>query len=133
MTAPQQDSYEAGVEVMRQLFGRKPDRAHLPEEVFDTAIRHVYGSVWTRPALSLQERSMLTIAALVAQGSIAELELHLYGAKNLGIPREKLEELVHHVAYYCGFPNAMHGFRGIEKVFSRGSKSVGDSAKAADA
>ena len=123
MTTPT-DPHAAGIEVMRQLFGRKPDRAHLPQEVFDTAIAHVYGSVWTRPALSLQERSMLTVAALVAQGSISELELHLYGAKNLGIPREKLEELVHHVAYYCGFPNAMHGFRGIEKVFARGGKGA---------
>jgi 4-carboxymuconolactone decarboxylase len=122
------DRYEAGVEVMRRLFGRKPDRAHLPEHVFDSAIEHVYGGVWTRPGLTLQERSLFTVTALVASGSQAELELHLLGARNLGVPREKAEELMLHLAQYCGWPCAMQGFRAIQRVYDR-SRAEDPSAK----
>ncbi len=115
---PNPESHEAGVDVMRQLFGRKPDRAHLPEDIFDKAIESVYGEVWTRPGLSLQERSMITVAVLVAQGNSAELGLHVMGAKNLGLEREKLEEMMLQIACYCGWPSAMQGFKAIERVFA---------------
>lgn len=117
-------SHEAGVEVMRQLFGRKPDRAHLPQEVFDDVVTRIYGEVWTRPALSLPERSVLTVTVLVAQGKQAELELHLLGAKNQGLSRTKAEEIMHHLAYYCGWPAAMQGFRAIERVYAKPAKDT---------
>jgi alkylhydroperoxidase/carboxymuconolactone decarboxylase family protein YurZ len=113
------NSHDAGVEVMCRLFGRKPDRAHLPEQVFEDVIGSVYGDVWTRPGLTLQERSLFTVTSLVAQGRSAELELHVLGARNLGVPREKLEELMIHLAVYCGWPSAMQGFRAIQRVYDK--------------
>lgn len=112
------DLYEAGLAVMRRLWGRKPDRSYIPEAFFDQTIERVYGELWNRPALSLEERSMLTVALLAAQGKAVELDLHVLGAKNLGLPREKVEEIMNHVAYYCGWPTALQGFKAIDKAWA---------------
>ena len=111
------NALQAGLGVMRKLFGRKPDKGALPEEFFDLTISHVYGQVWTRPGLTMEERSIITVAVLTAQGTVPELETHLKGARHLGIAREKIDELMIHVAHYAGWPVALQGFRCIERVY----------------
>lgn len=110
--------HEAGVQVMQRLFGRKPDRAYVPEEFFDYTIERVYGGLWGRPGLSIEERSLITVAVLAMQGKSTELELHLRGAKRLGISRERVEEVMNHLAHYCGWPTALQGFKSVHRVFS---------------
>lgn len=108
---------QAGLDVARKLFGRKPDKGALSDDFFEMTISHVYGRVWTRPGLTMEERSMLTVAVLTAQGAVPELETHLKGAKHLGIGREKIDEVVIHVGQYAGWPVALQGFRSIERVY----------------
>jgi len=111
-------NHAAGVAIMTKLFGRKPDRGYIPHEFFEQTVERVYGELWTRPGLSIEERSMITVALLAAQGKSFELELHLRGAKNLGFTRAKLEELMTHIAHYCGWPTALQGFKSIDQTFS---------------
>lgn len=118
-------NHAAGVAVMTRLFGRKPDRAYIPEEFFENTVERVYGELWGRPGLTIEERSMITVAVLAAQGKSFELGLHIRGAKNLGYSRQKLEEMMTHIAHYCGWPTALQGFKCIDQAFAPKDSSRG--------
>lgn len=109
--------YLAGVEVMKKLFGRPPKQGSLPDGMYRTTVENLFGDVWTRPGLALEERSMITVAALTVLGRESELKIHLHGAKHLGIPREKVEETMLHLAHYGGWPVAVSALRVVERVY----------------
>lgn len=113
---------QAGIEIVRKLFGREPDKGSLSPEFFDMTMANVYGQVWTRPRLSMEERSLLTVAVLAAGRVVPELETHLKGARHLGIDRAKAEEVMIHVGHYSGWPCALQGFRSVEKYSALASK-----------
>lgn len=112
------ESYQTGMAVLEKLFGRKPDRSWVPEEFFDITVEHLFGRIWSREGLAMQERSLLTVVLLAAQQNTNELHTHLKGARHLGIPREKLEEAMFHVSHYCGWPTGIHALAAIDKVYS---------------
>ena len=66
----------------------------------------VFGDVWERPGLAKRERSLITVAALVALGREDQLRGHLWRALDNGVKREEIVELVTHLAFYCGWPAA---------------------------
>jgi len=109
--------HEAGVEILQKLFGAAPRAGALPEAFMDITVEHLFGRVWARPGLALQERSMITLAALTVLGRENELRTHLRGAANLGIPREKVEEIMIHLAHYGGWPCAVSALRVVKEVF----------------
>jgi 4-carboxymuconolactone decarboxylase len=67
----------------------------------------LYSDVWTDPALSPRDRSIATVAALVALYRPDELPDHLQRARDNGLSREELAALITHVAFYAGFPAAI--------------------------
>lgn len=69
-----------------------------------------WGQIWSRPGLELRQRSLCTVAALVALGDTRELRTHLRGALHLGIPPEELAEVFIQVAGYAGMPKAGAAF-----------------------
>ena len=89
----------------------------LPADFGRITVEHVFGNVWSRPGLALEERSLATCAVLVALAREGEQRLHFRGARNLGIPRAKLEELITHVAHYAGWPVAVSAFRVLDEVW----------------
>lgn len=107
---------EKGLELALKLTKGAPPSVGMPEEFTRLTLEHVFGDIWQRPGLELQERSMITVATLVATGREAELRIHLNGALNLGIEREKLEAMLTHIAHYAGWPVAVSGFRVLEEV-----------------
>lgn len=113
------DRRRAGLEVMERLFGRPPKQGTLPDGMFRATVENLFGDVWTRPGLELEERSMITITALTVLGRENELKIHLYGARNLGIPKEKLEEMMLHLAHYGGWPVAVSALRLVEQVYGK--------------
>ena len=68
----------------------------------------LFGQVWSREdKLSLRDRSLVTVVALMAQGLTDEsFRYHLLSAKKNGITREEIAEIVTHAAFYCGWPKA---------------------------
>lgn len=68
----------------------------------------LFGQVWSREdRLSLRDRSLVTVVALMAQGLTDEsFRYHLLSAKKNGITREEIAEIVTHAAFYCGWPRA---------------------------
>jgi 4-carboxymuconolactone decarboxylase len=120
----ERDRYTAGLEVRRAALGSAHvDRSleHLSpfnRDFQDLITRYVWGEVWTRPGLPRHTRSLLTIAMLVALGRDAELRMHLAAAKNSGVTREEIGEVLLQAAVYCGVPAAHSAFKAAEDVFA---------------
>ncbi len=67
----------------------------------------LFGDVWQRPGLSPRDRSLITVAALVALYRINELPFHIVRARENGVTRDELAEVFTHLAFYAGWPSAM--------------------------
>ena len=67
----------------------------------------VYGDLWERPGLSKRDRSLVTLAALIATYRPEQLESHLTRAIGNGVTREEITEVITHLAFYAGWPAAM--------------------------
>ena len=79
----------------------------------------LFGEVWSREGiLPLKIRSMLTVTALVSKGIIdSSLQAHLTTAKKNGVTRAEMAELLTHIAFYAGWPNAWGAFRLAKEVY----------------
>jgi 4-carboxymuconolactone decarboxylase len=66
----------------------------------------LFGDVWERPGLSKRDRSLITVAALVALYRTNELPFHLKRALDNGVSQDELVELITHLAFYAGWPTA---------------------------
>jgi 4-carboxymuconolactone decarboxylase len=72
-------------------------------EITDTVL---FDDVWKRPGLSPRDRSLITVAALVAGYRTNELPFHLKKALENGVTRDEIVELITHLAFYSGWPTA---------------------------
>ena len=98
---------------------REAIRGTVPKlaEISDTLI---YGEVWERPGLSRRDRSLITVAALLAMGRDKQLEGHLARALANGVTRDEISELITHLAFYAGWPAAMTAALAAKEVFEKG-------------
>ena len=95
-----------------QLGTFAPKFAELNDDV-------LFGQVWSREEqLSLRDRSLVTVVALMAQGLTDEsFRYHLISAKKNGITKEEMAEIITHAAFYCGWPKAGAVFRLAKEVY----------------
>jgi 4-carboxymuconolactone decarboxylase len=77
----------------------------------------VYGDVWERPGLSKRDRSLITVAALIAMYRGDQLKGHLERALVNGVTRDEIGEIITHMALYAGWPTAMSAGRIASQVF----------------
>ena len=113
-----------GLEILKKMDLLKNDETPISKDLLKQIIDMLYGTVWSRTdQLSLQERSMITLAVLVALNRENELKSHLRGAKNLGIKKEKIEEMIVHIAFYSGFPTAVSASQLINRVWDSDEES----------
>jgi 4-carboxymuconolactone decarboxylase len=79
----------------------------------------LFGDVWERPGLSKRDRSLITVAALLATYRPIQLALHVERALDNGITREELSELITHLAFYAGWPSAFSAASVVADVFEK--------------
>ncbi len=79
----------------------------------------LFGDIWERPELSKRDRSLSTVAALVAMNRPDQLRFHLTFAIENSIRKEELLELITHLAFYAGWPSAMSAIMVAKEVFSK--------------
>ena len=115
---PTEESIAKGSEVFEKLMGWKLDPKNVKEDFARITMGNLFGDVWTRPGLELRERSMITVAALIILGREVELKVHMRGALNVGISREKIQEMIIHLAHYGGWPIAAGASRVAQEVFA---------------
>jgi len=77
----------------------------------------LFEDLWLRTTLSPRDRSLVTVAALVASGQSEQLSFHLNRAMENGLTRSEAEEVVHHLAYYAGWPRAVSAVPVLGSVF----------------
>ena len=80
--------------------------------------RVLFGDVWERPGLSKRDRSLITVAALIALNRPEQLRFHLDKALENGLKEEELIEVITHLAFYSGWPNAMNAITVAKELFS---------------
>ena len=91
----------AKAEALQQaLSSLDPDAAAWADEF-------IFGTVWDRPGLEFEDRMLVAITALAAQGNSAQLRNYLHGALQDGMPPEKIHEAMLMLVIYCGFPTAL--------------------------
>lgn len=104
---------------MKQEAGRKqlgdiaPEFAHLNDDI-------LFGEVWDRSdKLSLRDRSIITVTALMTKGIFDNsLKYHISNAKKHGVTKEEMVEIITHLAFYVGWPNAWAVFPLVREVYS---------------
>lgn len=106
-----------------QLGDFAPKFAQLNDDV-------LFGEVWSRTdKLSLRDRSIVTVTALVSSGIIdSSLTFHLQEAKKNGVTRTEIAEILTQIAFYAGWPKAWGAFRQATEVWN--DISTSDDAKA---
>lgn len=77
----------------------------------------LFGDIWERPELSKRDRSLITVAALVALNRPEQLRFHLVRAVQNGVQEEELIEVITHLAFYSGWPCAMTALTIAKEVF----------------
>src|SRR6516164_5968837 len=77
----------------------------------------LFGDIWERPELSKRDRSLITVAALVALNRQEQLRFHLNRALENGLKKEELIEAITHLAFYSGWPTAMNAITVAKEVF----------------
>ncbi|MDE6840529.1 MAG: carboxymuconolactone decarboxylase family protein [Oscillospiraceae bacterium] len=80
----------------------------------------LFGEVWSREEqLPLKTRSIVTITALISKGIVdSALTYHLSAARANGVTRTEMAEILTHLAFYAGWPNAWAAFRMAEEVYA---------------
>lgn len=108
--------FERGMQVRRTVLGdAHVDKANagineLNADFQSFITKYAWGEIWTRPGLSKHNRSLVTIAMLIALNRSAELKMHLKAAFNNGVSVEELKEVLLQSAIYCGLPAANEAF-----------------------
>ena len=79
----------------------------------------LFGEVWSREELlSARDRSIVTVTALLSGGILdSSLEFHIQNAKNHGITKDEMSEIITHAAFYAGWPKAWAAFRMAKKIY----------------
>jgi 4-carboxymuconolactone decarboxylase len=78
----------------------------------------LFDDVWRRPGLSPRDRSLITVATLVALYRTNEMPFHLRKALENGVSRDEIVELITHLAFYAGWPNAATALGIVRDVFA---------------
>src|SRR5437016_6967496 len=76
------------------------------------------GEVWKRPGLAPRDRSILTLAALIARNQTVEMPYHVNLALDNGVKPREISEIITHLAFYSGWANAMSAIAATKDVFS---------------
>ena len=96
--------------------GATGDFAPKLAEITDNVL---YGDVWERPELSKRDRSLATVAALIALNRPDQLRSHLAIARQNGVTQEELVETITHLAFYTGWPSAVTAIGVAREVFAQ--------------
>ncbi len=92
-------------------------------KLVDLTDRVLFGDVWERPELSKRDRSLVTVAALIALNRPEQLRFHLEKALDNGLKKEELIDVITHLAFYSGWPNAMNAIMVAKELFSKKDSS----------
>jgi 4-carboxymuconolactone decarboxylase len=118
------ERYKKGLEIRREVLGNdhvdralaKVNEFNGPFQEFIT--RYAWGEIWGRSGLTRRERSLITLAMLVALNRETEFRMHIRAAFRNGVTVEEVRELLLQSGIYCGLPAANAAIKAAEEVIS---------------
>ena len=117
-------TFEQGLALRKQVLGTDyVEKSIAGADDFSRAMQELsteycWGAIWSRPGLSLRDRSLLNLGMISALNRPHELKLHIRGALRNGLSREEIREVLLQVAVYCGVPAGMASFQLAREVFA---------------
>ncbi|SFB52060.1 4-carboxymuconolactone decarboxylase [Cohnella sp. OV330] len=124
--------YDKGIEVLKKMVSEETLNATVKRmeqfspDMAKLIVEFPYGSLYSRPGLDLKQRSLLTIAAMLASGAAAQLDFHIQGALNVGLTPDEIVEAVMHCVSYAGFPKTLDAMFVVMKVFNEQGITYGE-------
>lgn len=118
------EPFDTGMATRRRVLGNAHvDRAEAAKTDLDAPYQTLiteaaWGRVWSRDAITLRERSMLTIALLAGLGNDHELAMHVRATRNTGASASDIMETLLHVAIYAGVPRANHAIKIVKQTLA---------------
>lgn len=118
--------HQRGTEKRYELMGdHPPGSSAAPLTAAEGALtrltsEYLFGSIWTRPGLDMQSRSLCTLSALTALGHERQLRSHIRGALRIGWGQEEIVEIFVHTVFYAGLPAARTAIEVANEVFREG-------------
>jgi len=79
----------------------------------------LFRDLWLRPDLAPRDRSLVTVAALIASGQVAQMPYHLNRAMDNGLTQAEAAEVITHLGFYVGWPNAFSALPVAKEVFEK--------------
>ncbi len=89
----------------------------IAPKLADLSANVLFGDVWERPGLSKRDRSLITVATLIALYRTEQLRGHLRRALDNGVTKEEIGEVITHMAFYSGWPTAANAVQVAKQVF----------------
>ncbi|WP_244226531.1 tautomerase family protein [Paenibacillus protaetiae] len=114
--AGKSDSGPAASETRKLLREAVPQLADYTDQV-------LFGDLWLRQALAPRDRSLITVAALIASGETAQLRFHMKLAMDNGVTEAELTETITHLAFYAGWPRASSAAAPAAELFAAAKRA----------
>ncbi len=114
--------YERGMHIRRTVLGNEHvDKANAQTNDFNADFQafithYAWGEIWARPGLPKRDRSLITLAMLIALNRKAEFQMHVKAALNNGLSPDDIKELILQSAIYCGLPAANEAFHTAAEI-----------------
>ena len=118
------DKSAMGMQVRRTVLGdAHVDRAEAAKSPLDAPFQELitegaWGTVWASDAITLRERSMLTLALLAATGNFDEIPMHIRATARTGATPQDVAQAFQHVAIYAGVPRANHALKLAKQTYA---------------
>lgn len=113
---------------MREKLGFPPnsDDNDLAPGLHRLAEEMVWGSVWSRPGLALEDRMLAALSAMTSQQRMPQLRRYIGAALHIGVPPRTIQEVFIHCGLYCGFPTVLNSLTLANEVFAEKGITVPD-------
>ena len=111
---------------MQKPSGKQGDElAAVVPALVEYTNRVLYDEIWERPILSKRDRSLITVAALIAMYRPEQLTAHLSLALQNGLSKEEIGEAITHLAFYASWPSAISASRKLFDLVQQQEQAAG--------
>jgi 4-carboxymuconolactone decarboxylase len=119
-----------GLEKMNEVYGWEMPNVE-GDPFFDLTVDHLFGTIWTRPGLSMRDKRIMTLTAVAALGNDALAEIQANAAMhNDELTGDELKEMAVFLTQYLGFPLGSKFDGAVSKVVKKRKKGEGEDKKA---
>lgn len=108
---------QLGLDVLKNIgWSDRPALSDMDDTFWSHTVENLFGNIWGRPGLSLRDRQIVTLAALVALDAADGMKPHLRNCHALGITIEEVREIIIQTMYYAGWPRGAHAINRFNQI-----------------